>query len=335
MARKDLIPLISLDQVKPEQVQWLWPSRIPLGKITILQGDPGLGKSTLALDVAARVTRNLSMPDGTISAIGASADVFLMSAEDGLSDTIRPRLDAAGADQQRIHVPKDQHYVVPKDTGLIRNAVLQTGAKLVILDPLAAFLEGSVNTWNNQHVRRALAPLAQVAESQGAAILILDHLNKRTGISAIQRGSGSIAFNAAARSVLLVCKHPEDSEIFVLAGVKSNLGAAPASLAYHTLEAENKAVKLAWRGECPYTADDLATFKPAGSRRLATASDFLSVRLAKGSASSKVVEREAVERGISLRTLTRARKQLRVVSKPTGLQGEWRLSLPVNEVLKP
>jgi DNA repair protein RadA/Sms len=207
LGKKPVVPLISLDQVQPEPVQWLWPGRIPLGKITILQGDPGLGKSTLALDIASRISRNLPMPDDSVSALSEPAAAFLMSAEDGLSDTIRPRLDAVGADQHRISVPKDQYFLVPRDADRIRDAVSQTNAKLVILDPLAAFLDGSVNSWNNQHVRRALSPLAQVAEQTGAAILLLDHLNKRSGIAAIQRGSGSIAFNAAARCVLLVCKH--------------------------------------------------------------------------------------------------------------------------------
>ena len=336
MAKREAVPLISLDQIQPEQVRWLWPGRIPLGKVTILQGDPGLGKSTLALDLAARMSRNLPMPDLAISGLEKPASIFLMSAEDGLADTLRPRLDALGADQQKISVPKERHYLVPRDADLIRDAIVQTDAKLVILDPLAGFLDGSVNSWSNQHVRRALAPLAQVAEHTGAAVLVLDHLNKRSGIAAIQRGSGSIAFNAAARSVLLVSKHPQEPEMFVLAGVKSNLGPPPVSLAYQTIEAENKAVKLEWRGECPYTADDLvaAAFEPVNSRKLQVAIDFLRGRLSGRSVLSKVVEREAVERGISPRTLARAKKELGIRSCPVGLQGEWMLSLPTEEVLR-
>ncbi len=271
------------------------------------------------------------MPDDSASALSEPAAVFLMSGEDGLADTIRPRLDALGAEQHRISVPQEQHLLIPRDADLIRDAVRQTNAKLVILDPLAAFLDGSVNSWNNQHVRRALAPLAQVAGQTGAAILVLDHLNKRSGIAAIQRGSGSIAFNAAARSVLLVCKHPQEPETFVLAGVKSNLGPPPASLAYRTIEADNKAVKLEWLGECPYEADDLVTavFEPTNSRKLATAVDFLRMKLSDTSALSKVVDREAAALGISSRTLARARKQLGVIAKPVGMQGEWVLALPL------
>jgi hypothetical protein len=232
-------------------------------------------------------------------------------------------------------VPKDQHFLVPRDADRIRDSVHQTNAKLVILDPLAAFLDGSINSWNNQHVRRALAPLAQVAEQTGAAILVLDHLNKRSGIAAIQRGSGSIAFNAAARCVLLACKHPQEPETFVLASVKSNLGLPSTSLSYRTVEADNKAVKLEWRGECPYSADDLVTaaFEPTNGKKLRNAMDFLRERLSSCSALSNVVEAEAQERGISARTLARAKKELGVQSQPIGKQGQWALSLPLKEFL--
>jgi hypothetical protein len=175
--------------------------------------------------------------------------------------------------------------------------------------------------------------LAQIAEQTGAAILVLDHLNKRGGIAAMQRGSGSIAFNAAARSVLLVGKHPQESEAFVLAGVKNNLGRPASSLAYRTMEAENRAVKLEWAdGDCPYNADELVAgaFEPTNSRKLAVAIDFLRGKLTQGSVLSRVVEGEATERGISIRTLTRARKELGVKSSPLGMGKEWALSLPIN-----
>jgi len=338
LSQQKPVKLISLDQIKPETVRWLWPGRVPLGKITILQGDPGLGKSTIALDLASRVTTTREMPDGTTSDLAEPADVLLLSAEDGVADTIRPRLDAMEAEQTKITIPGDhRHFLVPSDAGLIHQALQQRKAKLCVIDPLAAFLDASINSWNNQHVRRALTPLAQVASQTGAAILIVDHLNKRSGIPAIHRGSGSIAFCAAARSVLLACKHPQEPETFVLSGVKHNLSAQSPSLSYRTVEAENKAVKLEWLGECPYDAEELtaAAFEPVGSRKLDAAKDFLRSRLASGSAVSKVVEREAVEHGISPRTFFRARKDLGVISQPSGLQGEWVISLPVKASLSP
>ena len=135
--------------------------------------------------------------------------------------------------------------------------------------------------------------------------------------------------------MLLVCKHPQEPETFVLAGVKSNLGPPPQSLCYRTVEADNKAVRLEWQGECPYTADDLvaAAFEPVNNRKLQVAIDFLRERLAASSVLSKVVEREAEMQGIAPRTLSRARREIGVQSSPVGLQGEWALSLPLKEVL--
>jgi archaellum biogenesis ATPase FlaH len=323
LSQQKPVNLISLDQIQSEDVRWLWPGRIPLGKITILQGDPGLGKSTIALDIASRLTTNAEL---------------LLSAEDGVADTISPRLDALGAEQGRITIPGEhRHFLVPSDADLIQRALQQRNSKLCVIDPLAAFLDGRINSWNNQHVRRALTPLAQIASMTGAAILIVDHLNKRSGIAAIQRGSGSIGFNAAARSVLLVCKHPQEPETFVLSSVKNNLSAPSPSLSYRTVEAENKAVKLEWLGECPFDADELAAaaFEPIGSRKLESAKDWLLTRLGTGSALSRMVQREALEKGISSRTLTRARKDLGVVSQPCGLQGEWAISLPVRASMSP
>jgi archaellum biogenesis ATPase FlaH len=332
------VKLISLDQIQPENVHWLWPGRVPLGKITILQGDPGLGKSTIALDLASRITTNGKMPDETSTDLGEPADVLLLSAEDDVADTIRPRLDALGAEQTRITIPADyRHFLVPSDASLLLEAIQQRSAKLCVIDPLTAFLDTTINSWNNQHVRRALTPLAEIASQARAAILIVDHLNKRSGIPAIHRGSGSVGFCAAARSVLLACKHPQEPETFVLSSVKNNLSAPSPSLSYRTLQAENKAVKLEWLGECPYDAEELtaAAFEPVGSRKLETAKNFLLVRLGMGAALSRVVEKEAAEKGISPRTLTRARKDLGVMSQPCGLQGEWAISLPVKASLSP
>lgn len=329
---KSAVRLISIDQIAPESVKWLWPRRIPLGKITILQGDPGLGKSTLALDVASRATRNLPMPDESVSDLDEPASVLLLSAEDGPADTIRPRLDATEAEQTRIHIPQgEQQYLIPRDMPALREAVLSLGAKLIVIDPLPSFLDGTLNTWNNHHVRRALSPLAKIAEDTGAAFLVVDHLNKRGGVSAMQRGGGSIGFNAVARSVLIVGKNPHAAGTMCLASVKSNLGPPPASLGYRTTEAFNGASKLEWLGECSCDADELVASpsQPQSSGKLEVAKQFLLNRLAETSVLSRVLESEAQSNGISVTTLGRAKRELRVISRPIGKAGEWTLSLPV------
>jgi hypothetical protein len=324
------VDLISFDKIQHEQVSWLWRGRIPLGKITILQGDPGLGKSTLALDLAARVTRNAEMPDGTASDLKAPAGAVLMTAEDGLADTIRPRLDAAGADLARVVTfGPDEHILIPRDVGRLNEAIQRAQAKLVVVDPLAAFLDGSVNSWVNQDVRRALHPLKRIAESSGAAVLVVDHLSKASGRAAIYRGNGSIAFNGAARSVLLVGEHPEDHEKRVLARVKGNLCQDPGSLLYRMEQASNGTVRVEWLGNCELSANDLGEDLQAERTSLVTACvEWLRKRLPPGAAVlEKVVEAEALGNGYAKRTFQRARRVAGVISTKSG--NFWTLSLPV------
>jgi hypothetical protein len=326
-----------MDKVQAEAVKWLWPGRIPLGKITILQGDPGLGKSTITLDIAARLTRGNSMPDGSPSDLPEPSNVLLLSAEDGVADTLRPRLDALGADQARISVPWDEHehLSIPSDTGLIGRAIEQVGARLIVIDPLAAFLDANINSWSNQQVRRALGPLKGLAERHSTAVLCVDHLNKRSGIAAVHRGNGSMGFSAAARSVLMAGKRPNEDGEFVLAGVKTNLAARPASLAYRTVQAANGSVCIEWLGECAVTADELGGVSPdiASLSKAKEAEDFILARIGSASVLARVLEKECLANGISQRTYKRARKSLGVVAKPAGFSGEWILSLPTRLAL--
>ena len=200
---------VRLSDVKRELVRWLWQGRIPLGKITIIQGDPGLGKSTISLDLGARVSRGLPMPDGTFG-IGP-AGVLILSAEDGLSDTVRPRLEAAGADLDRVRAQTwvarpDKPPVIPSDLDAIAASIRKYDVALTIIDPMMAFLGADVGSNNNQDIRRALAPVKAMAEELGVAVVFVHHLNKGSG-PAIYRGGGSIGISAAARCVLVVGKN--------------------------------------------------------------------------------------------------------------------------------
>ena len=322
------VKLVRLDEIKVERVRHLWQSRIPIGKITILQGDPGLGKSTMSLDIAARVTHGDGMPDASESELGGPAGVVILTAEDGLADTIRPRLDAAGADVSRVvSFGPEEQLLIPRDVGKICSAIRQVGARLLLIDPLAAFLDATVNSWNNQQVRRALTPLAKTAESTDAAVLVLDHLSKASGRAAIYRGNGSIGMNAAARSVLLVGKDPQEQETFVLASVKCNLSRKPRSLRYRTEEAANGAVRIEWLGECDTNADELGVEEgPATDSKLAGCAEWLRQRLNNGSSVlESIVRKEALGQGYSERTYKRARQQAGVKSTRAG--EHWVLSL--------
>jgi putative DNA primase/helicase len=181
-----------LSEVVAEQVRWLWEKRIPLGKLTILDGDPGLGKSALLTDDAARVSVGRTWPDGAPCEAGG---VVICSAEDGLADTIRPRLDAAAGDPSKVlalATVKDEDgervLSIPEDLNIVRQGIERVGAKLVIVDPIMAFLSGKSDSHKDQHVRRALAPLARLAEETGAAVVVVRHLNQTSGGNPLYRG---------------------------------------------------------------------------------------------------------------------------------------------------
>jgi hypothetical protein len=203
-----------LSEVEPERVDWLWRGRIPKGKLTLIDGDPGLGKTVMTIDCAARVSVGCQWPDGAPCVEGG---VVICSAEDGLADTIRPRLDAAGGDPEKVLAlgtlmedGNERLISIPEDISAIEQGIERVDAAAVFIDPLMAFLSGRHNAHKDQDVRRALAPLAGLAERTGVAVAVVRHLNKATGGNPLYRGGGSIGIVGAARSALLVAKHPEE-----------------------------------------------------------------------------------------------------------------------------
>ncbi len=333
--------IVRLGDVKPERVEWLWPARIPLGKLTILDGDPGLGKSTISVDLAARVSTSRPMPGETTAR--PSAGVILMSAEDGLADTIRPRLDAAGADVSRVVAlvgivagdGTERLPTLPGDLAPLEAAIVENGAALVVVDVLMAYLSADVNAHRDQDVRGALAQLAAVAERTGAAIVVLRHLNKSAGGPAVYRGGGSIGIIGAARSALVVGRDPDDEERFVLAVTKANLAPLAPSLAYRIVD-RNGSGAIEWAGVTTHTAAQLLAVQSAEADddrgALGEAEEVLLTILAEGPVPVKLVQREAREAGIADRTLRRATEALGVIRRKVGKPGEsgqrWEWSLP-------
>jgi hypothetical protein len=323
-----------LADVEPEKVEWLWDRRIPLGKITVLDGDPGNGKSVITTDLAARLSVGRRFPDGQPC---EAAGVVIMNAEDGLADTIRPRLDAAGGDASRVlslaTVPvgdhgDERHLTIPEDIPIIQAGIERVGAKLVIIDPLMAYLSGNSNAHKDQDVRRALAPLARMAERTGAALLVR-HLNKAQGGNALYRGGGSIGIIGAARSGLLVGVHPEDEQMRVLAGQKSNLSPMPDSLAYRIATAANEAARIEYAGTTEAKADTLLRTPQDAEERsaLGEAIRFLRDELSEGPMWAKAVKDCARKLEISEGTLKRAKGALGVQSAKEGEEG-WTWHLP-------
>lgn len=245
--------------VEVETIEWLWHGYVPYGKLTVLEGDPGLGKSTVTLDLAARISTGGFLPDHT--KVEEPGDVLLISSEDGIGDTVRPRLEAAEADLTRVHVitglSEGGMVRIPEDLPKLEALINDVSAHLVVIDPLVAFLGEGIDSHRDQDVRRALHPLTEMANRTKAAFILMRHLNKGSG-KAMYRGGGSIGITGAVRSGIVIAPDPDEPQYRVLAVFKSNLAQTPESLRFRLMPDEMRGVaKVAWFGGCNHTADDI------------------------------------------------------------------------------
>lgn len=325
------LQVVGAESITPAPVEWLWEGRIPYGDLTLLVGDPGVGKSLLTCWLAARVT-------------SGGGYALLVSAEDDPARAIRPRLEAAGADLRRVGLLRrcaagvEDAVTLPADADRITNIVRDTGARLLVVDPLSAHLEESVNSWRDQSVRRALAPLARAAQTTGCAVVVVAHLNKLRGAEATYRVGGSIGIPAAARSVLLLARDPDepDGDQRVLAHAKSNLAPLAASLALRVVAppAPGGQPRLEVLGEVDHSARDLLNEQAVEPAARDDAKEFLLEALADGPRPAKELFREAREAGVSEITLRRAAKALGVTRRRVPQRGGargggwWEWALP-------
>ena len=325
--------VVCLADVEPETVEWLWPGRIPRGRLTVIDGDPGLGKSALTVDITARVTRGAAMPDAT-KGLWTARGVVLIGAEDGLADTVRPRLDAAGADVERVVALQavrgdDGRPRLPTiaDTDAIAEAADSVDAALLVIDPLSAFLGRHVDGHRDTDVRQALASLAALAEKTELAVLVVRHLSKSGGANPLYRGGGSIAIIAAARSGLLLARDPDDEDLRVLATTKCNLAPPQPSLSLR-LNPSGGVLKVDWLGISERSASDLLVVDTEVRSARDDATELLRSELKEGR--RPVLELKAAARaaGVSWRTIQRAKKKLGVTTTKLGVDKGWVWNLP-------
>jgi putative DNA primase/helicase len=324
-------------EIAPEALKWLWPGRIPLGKLTLLVGDPGLGKSLATIDIAARVSGGVSFPDGEACEPGA---VIILSAEDDPADTIRPRLDAANANVSRIHVLEgmrvtltdnstaERPFQLESGIGTLEDALARIcGVRLIVIDPISAYL-GGADSNTNAEVRGLLCPLAALAARHGLAVLCVTHLRKSAG-AAVQRAIASIAFTAAARAVWAVAPDPSDADRRLLLAVKQNLGPNIGGLAFR-VETQSGLPRLDWEaGAVTLKADDVLSGvedrENQSSRR--EAEEWLKELLAHGPVPVQRIRLEAKQAGLSWMTVRRANESLSVLAEKSSYRAgwEWRL----------
>jgi hypothetical protein len=330
-----------VSDVEPVPISWLWPSRIAIGKVTMIAGDPGLGKSQLTAYLAARVTTGGLWPNTDGRAPHGS--VLMLSCEDDIGDTIRPRLEAAGADITVVHVIEAMRseegglrgFSLTADLAQIEKALGEIGdVRLLTIDPITAYL-GGTDTHRTSDVRAALSPLQEMASRRGVAVVVVSHLNKGGGDKAMNRVTGSLAFVAAARAAFLVTKDADDENRRIFVESKNNLGSAPA-LAFRvearTIGCGIEAPFVSFEaGTVDITADDAvsATGNDPDERSATDeACEFLLDVLAEGPLAAKEVFRRGSDAGISSRTLKRAKKDAGVQTLKQGMGGGWLWFLP-------
>jgi hypothetical protein len=335
--------VVCMADLAPLKTDWLWQDRIPVGCLTIFDGPPGEGKSTATMDLVARLSRGDAMPpqhapDGTFT----PAASLIMSAEDDPQRTIRPRLDAAGADVRKVFLLRTMEFVegeeereiqLPLVVAAIGSIVRQQRARLVVIDPLTAHLSEGANANNDVNMRQALMPLARMAEKERCSVVIVRHLNKKEGQSAINRGGGSVGIIGACRAGFLICRDPNDPEQVVLACSKMNLARRPKSLAFSVVDHQDSS-RIEWAGEVDLSADQLVS-KPNGSSsssKVEHAKDIISEILFTGPRGSNEVLQACLDAGLSERTYHSARKALGVKSERTGFggEGQWLLTMNAN-----
>jgi hypothetical protein len=322
--------LINLGEVHPEPLAWLWPGRIASGKLTLLASDPGLGKSLISLDMAARVTQCMKWPD--IDEPAPLGGVVLLSAEDDPADTIVPRLKAAGADVSRVNLITGVKWSDPdngdcgtasfslcRDITALEKAIEATAdCKLVVVDPISAYL-GGTDSHKNCEVRSLLVPLSEIAQRNRVAVLAITHLNKGGG-PAIYRSMGSLAFVAAARASWAIVKDQDNPIRRLFLPVKNNLAADSSGLAY-VVKSIDGAPVIAWEREPVHldVNEVLSTqlFDPQRGDRQEVIK-WLREILANGPMEATEVMRLAGQEGISKATLMRAKRDAGIVSVREG-----------------
>ncbi|MFR3224540.1 MAG: AAA family ATPase [Faecalibacterium sp.] len=315
-SKPETVKIIRMSDVELTPVEWLWKPYLPFGKLSVLQGNPGEGKTYFAMHLAAACTNGKLLPNMERM---EPFNVIYQTAEDGLGDTVKPRLIEAGADLDRVLVIDDSDVQLTLSDERIEKAIIENNARLVIIDPIQAYLGSDVDMNRANEVRPIFMRLGQVAQRTGCAILLIGHLNKAAGMQSLQRGLGSIDIAAAVRSVMFIGKLKHDPTMRILTHEKSSLAPPGVSLAF-SLGDEGG---FRWVGEYDITADEmLSGIEPQRETKTQQAKDLICTLLAGGKqALSEDIDKAALERGIPGRTVRDAKRELGDALKSKIVEG--------------
>ena len=311
------VKICTFDEIEAEEIRWLWKPYIALGKLTVIQGDPGNGKTTLALAIAALISKNRRMPTGRAKPV--DGNVIFQSGEDSPRDTIKPRLVACNADCSKIAFMETDCGLNIK---LLEEVIVETDSKLVVIDPFQAFLSANQDITSTKNMRPLLRELGNVAELTGAAIVIIGHMNKNDRTKGIYRGLGSIDITAAARSVLLVGKRKGNENIRFMAQIKNNLAAFGKAISFTI----NKRGGVEFLGECDISESELLSAADEKKSKYQIAQDTIVSMLSDGDKKSNEVFDACIKVGVSVQTMNIVKKHFGIQSVKKPDDWYWTLN---------
>lgn len=313
------LKMIRMSEVQSQEIEWLWYPFIPYGKLTIIQGDPGDGKTTMVLNLAAKLSKGEALDENM--KVTEPVNVIYQTAEDGLADTVKPRLELAGADCERIIVIDESDKSLSMVDERLEEAIVRTGARLLILDPIQAYLGGGMDMNRANEARDMTKKLGALAEKTKCAIILIGHMNKASGNKAAYRGMGSIDFFAVARSVLLVGRVEGEPNTRAVVQIKNNLAVFGHPKAFALSEDGFK-----WIGDYEITVDEVLGGIAPKANKMELAKQMLRELAETQNAvlSNEIFDR-AEELGISKRTLENAKKELGIRARKINNAWYWEL----------
>ncbi|MDD6577283.1 AAA family ATPase [Lachnospiraceae bacterium SGI.256] len=317
--QKCVLKIIKMSDVQLQEIEWLWYPFIPYGKLTIIQGDPGDGKTTLVLNIAAKLSKGEGLDENM--QIAEPINIIYQTAEDGLADTVKPRLELAGADCEKIMVIDESDKSLSMIDERLEEAIVKTGARLLILDPIQAYLGGGMDMNRANEARDMTKKLGALAEKTKCAIILIGHMNKAAGNKAAYRGMGSIDFFAVARSVLLVGRIEGEANTRAVVQIKNNLAAFGHAKAFELSESG-----FQWLGDYEITVDEvLGGIAPKANKMEQAKKILRELAETQNAVQSNEVFELAEEHGISKRTMENAKKELGIKAKKINNAWYWEL----------